>query len=554
MKPRYNKRKSILARKPFFLLFSLFIILSLSIILIAVRTKAQIKALFKMNKELQEQGYYMAEFEFKMLGIAYYLDKGHYYKSLSMINQFHTQLKNKKNLVKMPDFTSKEDELAFYLNLQNPRTGAFMDDNYPLCTYHGPTENVILHLDALAGETSQPLRLKYPLKYLDEINTPEKLTAFLDDISTVGWIAAKLPQTTFHNARDILSLACDTLNYHEDDVDMVIQKNNLYHFSPEWRQTMLRWFWEHQDSVTGLWGPKSKQGKLRKKDLNNTSSIMKIFVNKQGNNIHQAFPLRYKQQLFESVLESLSEPVPGDDDPDELHEWNLKTLKSIGLLTRYLWKDASHEQKERAQSLIENFIRIKCEKYYIPSEGAFSYYPRGKHATLDGSGGFFIFKEIGALSGKKQQKLWGSPAANIMKLDSFKITALTHQDIEAIAQVEYVNSLRFYRATPIDTNLTAGVFAVLYPRKTAVPDIIELTQNMKNWIESTPQTMGNWVSKADIRSELASLNIEKAPIYKETIPIEPLNEMLQKNKEMTIIGFDILQIPRYIIVYRYMVE
>jgi len=35
------------------------------------RTKMQMKELFHMNKKLQEEGYYMAEFEFKMLGIAY---------------------------------------------------------------------------------------------------------------------------------------------------------------------------------------------------------------------------------------------------------------------------------------------------------------------------------------------------------------------------------------------------------------------------------------------------------------------------------------------------
>jgi len=216
----------------------------------------------------------MAEFEFKMLGIAYYLDKGHYYKSLSLLNQLHKQLKSKENLIKMPKFASKKDELEFYLNLQNPKTGAFMDDSYPLSTYHGPTENVLLHIETLAKETGQPIRLKYPLRYLDEINTSEKLVAYLDDVSTIGWIASKLPQTSFHNARDILSLAKDNISYNEDDADLVIEKYNLYHFYPEWKRTMLEWFYKNQDPETGLWGPKSKNGKLLKKDLNNTASII----------------------------------------------------------------------------------------------------------------------------------------------------------------------------------------------------------------------------------------------------------------------------------------
>jgi hypothetical protein len=165
----------------------------------------------------------------------------------------------------MPDFTSKEEEFEFYLNLQNPRTGAFMDDSYPLCTYHGPTENVLLHLEALARGIGRPLRLKYPLKYLDEINTPEKLIAFLDEVSTVGWIASKFPQTTFHNARDLLSLASDPANSHENEADFVIQNNQLYQFSPEMEQAKAM-FWNIR-TLNPTVGTKSQHGKLMKKDV-----------------------------------------------------------------------------------------------------------------------------------------------------------------------------------------------------------------------------------------------------------------------------------------------
>jgi len=133
----------------------------------------------------------MADFEFKMMGMAYWLDHGHYYTALSRLGKLHKQLKTREGLIKVPEFTNKQDELAFYLNLQNPRTGAFMDDSFPYCTYNEPTENILAHLDSLVKETGQPLRLKYPLKYLDEINTPEKVEVFLDDVSNVGWIGSK---------------------------------------------------------------------------------------------------------------------------------------------------------------------------------------------------------------------------------------------------------------------------------------------------------------------------------------------------------------------------
>lgn len=514
------------------------------------QTKKMVKELFRLNKELQEQNYYMAEFEFKMLGIAYHLDKGNYSKSLLLIDTLYNQLKTKENLVKMPMFSSKKDELEFYLNLQNPTTGAFMDDTYPLSTYHGPTENVLLHIEALAKATGQPLKLKYPLKYLDEINTPKKLIAFLDDVSTVGFIASKFPQTSFHNARDILSLARDRENYDENKVDLIIQKHNLYNFTPEWKHTMLKWFYEAQDPKTGLWGPKSKNKELVKKDLNNSASIMKAFVDEQGNNIHKSFPLQYKETLFKSVLNTLLDPVPADNELDELHEWNLKMPKGIRLLTRYLWKDASRKNKEVARDLIENYIQIKCEKYYIPEEGSFSYYPNGIHASLDGTGSFSIFKEIGAFSSHQQTKLWGSPKENIQDLGLVETSEITQKDFDKIATAKGVNSLRFYKVTPDYNNLILDVFAIAYPKKTSVLDVIDFTQNIKHWIKTTPQTMGNWKSKASIIKYLENIKLSTTSAYKGSVPIKSANTIFHNNNNITIIGFDILQIPRYKIEFK----
>ena len=121
-----------------------------------------------------------------MLGFAYLLGKGRYLEAAAGIRALHKQLKSREGLIKLPRFVNKMQEMEFYLNLQNPRTGAFMDDSFPYCTYDGPTGNVLLHLESLAMETGQPLRLKYPLTYLDEINTPDKLRAFLDLLRPFG--------------------------------------------------------------------------------------------------------------------------------------------------------------------------------------------------------------------------------------------------------------------------------------------------------------------------------------------------------------------------------
>lgn len=68
------------------------------------------------------------------------------------------------------------------------------------------------------------------------------------------------------------------MNYDLDQVQMVIVQNDLYTVTPEWRRTVLQWLYDHQNRETGLWGPRSRSGRLMKKDLNNTASVMKAFM------------------------------------------------------------------------------------------------------------------------------------------------------------------------------------------------------------------------------------------------------------------------------------
>ena len=99
------------------------------------------------------------------------------------------------------------------------------------------------------------------------------------------------------------------------------------------------------------------------------------------NNIYKDFPLCYGNKLFESSLGQLYKPAPNDDDLEEIHEWNLLQTKGIKMLLRYLWKDATQEDKKKVRKIIENFVTVSFKKYYVEKEGAFSYYPNAEHAT-----------------------------------------------------------------------------------------------------------------------------------------------------------------------------
>ena len=111
----------------------------------------------------------------------------------------------------------------------------------------------------------------------------------------------------------------------------------------------------------------------------------------------------------------------------------LKWEKASYLLTRYLWKDASEEHRTAAAHLMEKYIGIKYNRFFIPNEGAFSYYPGVRHATLDGtSGGIGVFFELGAFSAERQRRLWGGPEKTCADLGQCAVARLTERDFAPI--------------------------------------------------------------------------------------------------------------------------
>ncbi|HOO98034.1 MAG TPA: hypothetical protein P5180_00495 [Bacteroidales bacterium] len=524
-----------------FATISLVFIIIASGIILSVNMKSKVKELFILNRELQEEGYYMADFEFRMLGFSYLLDKGRYYKALKSLSAYHGKLRTKEGLKRIPSFTDSQQETDFFLDLQDPVTGAFIDDSAPFCIYIEITRNIIGHLASLKNSDTVPLKLKYPLKFLDEINTPEKLLPHLDDISYVGWLASKFPQTTFHFSRNLLG---------ETGSENVLENNGVYQFSPEWKHAMLKWMYDFQDTATGFWGPRNrKTHKLTKLDLNNTASILKSYRDNDGNDIYTEFPLKYKDKLFSSAIGQLSEPYPDHDDLPEIHEWNLRQGKGIKMLLRHLWKDASVTDRKDAEKIILRYIDINFEKYYVRDEGAFSYYPDAGHASCDGN--HDILNGFGALSGTRQRELWGDPAENTRDLGALVLNEIKSSDMEPVAAIPGINSLRFYLGKPDFEHLCDSVWAVYYPGDTLVPDVMELVPNIIRWTNTTTLSMGNWSSMAEIRKEFSKYNIEKPLVFKNELPRDEIKKKFEETTEIFVVGFDKLQIPRGMIKFKY---
>lgn len=494
-----------------------------------------IPKLFRLNKQRQAEGWYMAQFEFKMVGLAYRLDRGEFLEAMSGLRSYHEQLETGKGLIKLPSFASKEEEMEFYLNLQDSATGSFMDTTSPYCTWEGPTGNVIDHLDALARETGRPLKLKYPLRFFERIDTPDELRTYLDDIGHVGWIGTKLPESPFHFARDLVSYA---------KPGNAAERNGIHTFSPEWKRTLLEWFRDNQDPATGYWGPRRRgSGELTKLDLHNTSSILQAFIDSEGNDIDSTLKVGHRDRMFATTLEVMAWPEPDDADDDEWHAWTLREGKGVMMLSRHLWKSATDRERRAGREAFARFLRHEYTRNWSESDGAFRFYPDAGPATLDGTGSAIgVLDDAGAFSGAKQRRTWGPPGLTCADLGTRIGASVTEDDI-AVLRDKRTNSVRVYRTAPDTLEFTRHVVGVFRFAPSRIPDLAEIAPRLRAWADTTSQSLGNWISREEVHARLSRISTEPVESWKEHVPIARMNEMLAKGDTVVLVAFDDFQTP-----------
>lgn len=521
-------------RTPIYLLASLIVVVLLGGGLWFGSQMLKVREIFAANETLKEEGYYLAPFEFEMLSISYYLDTGAYRKGLTALNRVHTEMTDRGGLVKVPVFETPDEELAFYRRLQNPLTGAFYpNDTDPPVAFIGVTANMINLIERLSLEADRPFSLLYPLNFLESIATPETLEAMLDDVSRVGWVG-RLIKPAFVSAIELQDLI-------EQD-----ERLGFYGFSEDWKHAFYQWFYDNQDPETGLWGPRDRYtgAMLGGGDIGDSGKIIKMFVDTNGNNIHADMPLRYTDRIFASAISRLSTPIP--EAPDRLHRWILDQDRGFRFLTKYVWKNATPAQKDTVADLLEHFVTTRFSLYYLPKDGAFSLYPHAEHPDLDGtSEAAGMLDYTGALSPSRQAALWGSPETTITRLERRTVAALDVEALAPIADRPDIISLRVYAEEPT-ANFTADVMAIYYPRQPLVRDTVELVQHLRHWLEKTEQTMGNWGTRDGIMERLSAIDIPlSTPTYGPG-NFAALNATLEENRQLVAIGFDTLQVPRYL--------
>lgn len=495
-------------------------------------TIKSVPALFERNAELKAQGYYMGAFEFKMLGVVYYLNEGDYLKAYTTLRRIITEMKTTEGLLKMPQGGSAEERMAFLLDRQDPTTGAFMDPQYPIFTYIGPTLNIVDVLDDLSQQIGRPLKLKYPFHFLDEIQTPQQLRAYLDPLLYINesWADMGGPGPYGAGASEMAAFGG-------------LEQRGLYSFSEAWKNTLRQWFYQTQDPNTGYWGVRigTPSNWRQNLDPNSTYHIIKFVVDEWGENRDPKYPLRYAATLAHSILKSLTAPIPRD--PTEQHAWGLDQSQGARMITRRLWPHLSDSEKEQVRTAMQTWL---TERYRLfrPTSGGFAIHTSDTQSDVDGtSTALLLLRATGSLLGtQERERLWGhiAPAKQVR-------TEIHNWKDVSLPTSAQVNSVRIYKNTPPTDNTydDTHLEQIIYPKDTPILDVMDLRQNIDKFIASDGQALGNWVAKESLRDKALDLRrkIKTVPVSQGALNLGQIGKNHPDAKRFYVIGYDLFQVP-----------
>lgn len=497
--------------------------------------------MFRKNAELKAEGYYLAEFEFKMEAALYHLNLGNYWTAYTTLRHIDHELDSKEGLEKIPSEASPMQLMEFLLKRQNAKTGAFMDPSYPYFTFIGPTANVLEILNTLATQTGQPVKLLYPLRFLDEISTPRQLTDYLDSLLYFQerWAEKFGGPTPFCPGASELS---------SDSLELFEQVGG-YHFSPEWKETLVRWFADHQDPATGFWGARIGTAEKWRQalDIDSTAHILKLFLDERGEVKDPRFPLQYADQLAKTLIAQADTPVP--EGATEQHEWSLRQLHAAKIFVRFLWPRISPETREQFLALSSSWLERRFS-LFRPKEHGFAIDALSQKADVDATGmGIGLLRHLGCIPGTwerqrlRADELSRQPLHQQIVLKSWEEgTFPSHAD---------VNSVRIYLdSAPERESLDDSTLVqILYPKETPILDLLELRQHLGLFIDAEGGEVGNWDSKASLREgPLGTSALEQGiPIAKGQLSLVELARTYPNAHRFIAVGVDRLQTARVVV-------
>lgn len=501
-------------------------------------TVGSVPQLFSRNAALKVQGYYMGEFEFKLIASQYYLTEGRYLESYRTLRRINAEMTSLAGLSKMPDQATPAEQMAFLLDRQDPVTGAFMDRRYPTLTYFAPTCNVVEALAQLAQETGRPLRLKYPLRFLDQIRTPEQLRAYLDALLYVGELSAHFPGPGPYGPGVSELAGFD-----------VLETAAVHRFSEPWKAELRRWFYDTQDPETGFWGARiGAPGKWRQKtDINATFHVLKLVLTESGENQVAGFPLRYADRLARGVLKTMGAAMP--DDAAEQHDWGLTQYQGAKMLTKYLWPQlvdsARNEVRDKFRAML-----VKSYRLYRPNDGGFAYYTADANADIDGTGlALGVLQVLGVMPGTwERERLWGKVSEADLTVTRLSVPNWAQATLPPSPTVQ---SFRVYRdRLPSPQGYDdANLVQIVYPSGAKGLDIMDVRQGLAKFMHADDHAFGNWKSKVSIKDTPLGLDLEvkRVQVTREGFDLAGIARDYPASGRFYVVGYDMVQVPVVVI-------
>ncbi len=499
-------------------------------------TVMSVPRLFERNAELKAQGYYLGEFEFKMLAAQYYLNESSYIKAYLTLRRIRDEMETTRGLLRMPAGASPEQQMDFLLARQDPSTGAFMDPRYPLFTYYAPTENVAEAIHDLARQTGRPFKLNYPLRFLDQLREPDQLRAYLESLLYLKEPWARMAAGPGPYGPGVSELASFWR----------LEDYGLYSFSDEWEETLRKFIYETQDPATGLWGYRiGSPGNWRQNpDVNSTFHVLKLVLDSQGENQSRKYPLRYAGTLARSLLAKLDKPVP--NNALKQHGWCLDQSQGTRMVT-WLQSHLSEAERAHARQAMQTYLAVRYRHFYRAADGAFSLYTASPRADVDGtSTALALLRATGSLPGtREREKLWGEAlAAGPTAIKS----RLTPRGESALPAEPVANSVRVFVGNPPggDTYEDTNLAEIIYPGDSPVLDLMDLRQRIAGFVAAAGQEFGNWKSKESFRETLQlGRETKSIPVSRGGVELEDIARRYPDARKLTVVGYDVFQVPVY---------
>lgn len=531
-----NAPRSLVTRKR--ILIALLAALGVALLAVGLTVRSTVKSvprLFRLNAELKAQGYYMGEFEFKMLSSQYHMNAGRYLQAVRTLRGIEAEMRDTRNLKKMPANATPEQQMAFLLDRQDPVTGAFMDRDYPLFSYFAPTCNVVEALMRLSRETGQPLKLKYPLRFLDQIGTPQQLRAYLDSLLYLDSLIARFPGPGPYGPGVSEIPALD-----------ILEEAGVHRFSEPWKKELRRWFHETQDPASGFWGARiGDAGQWRqKKDINSTFHILKLVLTETGENRDAAFPLRFGDKLAHGILAAMDVPIP--EDTADQHDWGLVQYQGAKILTQYLWPHLPEAERAEVRRKLRSML-VQNFRLYRPADGGFAYYTSDVRADIDGTGlATGVLKILGVLPGTwERERLWGRVSETDLAPTQIDIARWEDATLPDKGEIQ---SFRIYRdhlpsATAFDDD---NLVRIVYPQGATGLGLMELRQGLVRFLGADGATFGNWSTKSGIKENLP-LGLEQpvkpVAVERDTFDLAKIARDHPAATRFYAVGYDIVQVP-----------